>query len=159
MSKGQVLLFFDDDMALTRWTVSRAVSILTHAHVGGVTGPFVARSVISEKDVMKSPQDHLELVRCEYLPGGFMAVKRAAVEAEGGFDEWIGTHLTAAGEDVDFGRRVSAAGFRLYVDPENPICHVGNSRAAGGCHKGVAPPEVVYYQQMKLFLDRKSTRL
>lgn len=56
-----------------------------------------------------------------WLPSGNLLVKRAALEAVGGFDEQLDTC-----EDVDFCRKLSAAGYHLVSDPRLVSVHLGD---------------------------------
>lgn len=65
--------------------------------------------------------------RAEALAGAFMAVRRAAFEHVGGFDEGYFLY----GEDVDLCRRLSAAGGEIWYVPAGPVRHyTGGSRRA-----------------------------
>jgi hypothetical protein len=52
---------------------------------------------------------------------GFGAVRRAAYEAVGGFDERFERPSI---EDIDLGYRMTAAGYRILLDPRLAVCHL-----------------------------------
>ena len=57
------------------------------------------------------------------ISGSFMLVRRAAYEAIGGMDERYFLHV----EDVDFCRRLWAAGWRIRYEPDLSVRHVGGT--------------------------------
>jgi N-acetylglucosaminyl-diphospho-decaprenol L-rhamnosyltransferase len=55
----------------------------------------------------------------DWASGAFVAIRRVVFERLGGFDERFFLYH----EDVDFGRRVRRAGFRVIVRPSVPVYH------------------------------------
>lgn len=105
---------------------------------------FLFRGVYSENKEMKVSEKGL--LEMEYVPAGFILLKRAAVEKmiahfpdlyyqpkEASLKHMDGYHLFAVelfdgefwGEDYVFCRRARQAGFRIWIDPTIKIDHAG----------------------------------
>ena len=104
----------------------------------GVTGrvlplpaPPPAVAVSSRTSEVRRAFAGREQIPWDIGTGGNLSLRRAVVEAVGGFDEALGpgTHGRAA-EDVDLLYRVTAAGFTILYEPEAVVYHEMKTRKA-----------------------------
>lgn len=124
------LLFIDSDCALTASTLQQHGRIFEHSEqVGAVTGatdldgPITSLWQVLEWSGMYSRcYDHARLY--EQVLWGVTAnicVRRSAFDKIGGFDEGIVTPV--GGEDVDFGVRLTDAGYIIRTNPGALVKH------------------------------------
>lgn len=113
-STGEVVVFVDDDCVLAPGALARLHAALAVYDAAGASieplhrGRVVADYMHAERLVTHKVQDG----HVRWLVTACLAVRRAALEAVGGFDEQL---TSAGGEDVDLSLRLKAAGFRLGV--------------------------------------------
>lgn len=129
-ARGDVLVFTDDDCTFSKDWLQRLLAHFDAADVGAVGGPdqapadspFLARCVdytvtsfLGTGGVRRKEGRSL----AKYYPRGCnMAVPRAVIEKVGGFDESL-----AAGEEIELGYRIRAAGYRLKYAAEACVWH------------------------------------
>lgn len=144
LASGDVVLFVDDDVRLPP---SLLAEMCTAFRTGAIdaAGPLVvvgcappgADEAIRyglRGDWMERP-----FVKVSWLIGACMAVRREAIDVVGGFDEALGRlDPSSSGEDRDFTRRLSGAGFSVAVIPSIRVVH--ESDRSGGCRNR----EVIY---------------
>lgn len=139
-TRGEIIVFFDDDMDVPPDTLSKlAKTYRDNPQISIVTG-FMA--VNNKVDLMKYAgyswgkpvQENSGLRELEVMDGGFMSFRKTALDAIGHFDEWIGTQMAASGEDHEYSLRARAAGYKIYLDTsitiENRDWTVGGSERA-----------------------------
>ena len=157
-SKGEIVVFFDDDLVIPPNTVSQLIPNYSNSDVWGLTGLVVSSSdpdrqirsaygkfVRREKTLFEGVT-----IRIGEFIGGFMSFRKAIFSRVGLFDSWIGTQPLACNEDLEFCRRVSVAGYGLYLDTRIRIHHV--ALAEGGYMRRNFPPEALAHHQLRLHL-------
>lgn len=126
-STGEILAYTDDDCEVDPDWLTWLVSELRDggeeiAAVGGPNVPPVPES-FWQACVEASPGGPAHVLisdrEAEHIPGCNLAVRRAAFDAIGGFDERFWT----AGDDVDFCWRLRAFGFRIGFHPAAMVWH------------------------------------
>lgn len=125
---GEVFLFTDDDchpapdvLAVVREYFDRT----GHDFVGGRLTPFSpadAAVAVVTRDAPLVLAD-TQFVPAGLLPGASLAVRRAALEAVGGFDPEFGAGTPFPAEDVDLVARLLAHGCRGGYHPDLVIRH------------------------------------
>jgi GT2 family glycosyltransferase len=134
---GEIWLFLDDDVILLGDVLSAHVAAYDQAHVGGVTGRIVERTVrpnVPETKNEISPGGRVltnlwgtEPCEIQTLKGANMSYRAQACRQIGGFDRmYTGTALL---EDTDFSERIRAAGWTLLFQPQAELVHLS---AIGG---------------------------
>lgn len=126
-----IVLFLDDDVTARAGLVDAHRRAFAAADIGGAVGRILERSVPANATWGTHAVDTLGRVRTNgwgvsagevaALKGANMSLRRAAVEAVGGFDEgYTGTALL---EEVDVSERLRAAGWRLVFRPDAEVVH------------------------------------
>lgn len=155
------LFFLDDDIG---WPAEAALRLLSHDVdiVAGVypfkqdEGGFPA-SILADQTTHQ-PIERNGLIRASHVPGGFLRIRRAAVQrmAEGqptyphrlsdghvdlianifrtGYDEKTGERV---GEDVDFCWRWAEMGGEMWIDPDINFVHIGRKRWSGNFNDAI----------------------
>lgn len=116
------LAFCDaDDVVGPRWIAAIARALVDHECV---TGPLDTRTLNPEWLVrtrgelpMDGPRRHLEAV--PVVPGGNMGIRRATLDAIGGFRD----DLDTAGEDVELSLRLLRGGIAIHFDPDAVVAY------------------------------------
>jgi GT2 family glycosyltransferase len=125
-SRGDVLLFTDDDCVVPETWVRDHVDALSD---GAVDAAFGAVTGLSRTDGA-DPTALSRLHRQASLPwhvghGSNMAVRRSALDAVGGWDDRLGPGTARpAGEDADLIVRLLASGFAVRSGVGNPVVHM-----------------------------------
>lgn len=159
---GRYIIFVDDDVLLPPDCIQRLVDHLAEGAADGVSGSIIfelSRDKVGQHYPeggisQKGQQSKLLFVR-EFV-GAVMAFRREVFSVIGGFDERLGLlSSTAAGEDNEFCRRATRAGFRLAIDPDLVIQHPLG--VAGGCAAREASPEIALSRQLQssFFIEMK----
>ncbi|HEU4594716.1 MAG TPA: glycosyltransferase family A protein, partial [Pyrinomonadaceae bacterium] len=126
--RGSVLLFVDADVVVRPDTLARVAALFTERpEVAAVFGSYddapAARNFVSQ---YKNLQHHFvhqhASERAETFWAGCGAVRRAAFEAVGGFDERRYTKPSV--EDIELGRRLRRAGFVIALDKGLQVKHL-----------------------------------
>ena len=140
------LMWIDADVGFDPRAIMR---LLDHdkAAVGGVY-PMKCNPIEWPYEPLPGEQS-TELHRAKIMPGGFLLVTRAAVQAVADASTEYIHHMAGMkyptkhvfdvvlrdgvllGEDVIFAQRLAAAGFDLWVDPDMPFAHVGAQQWRG----------------------------
>jgi GT2 family glycosyltransferase len=90
----------------------------------GLTGQNVPKAIADYSRHGDPLPDHP--VEVEAISGALMLVRRAVLEAIGGWDEGYFLHV----EDLDFCRRVRDAGYRILFVPDARVTHVKGASSA-----------------------------
>jgi cellulose synthase/poly-beta-1,6-N-acetylglucosamine synthase-like glycosyltransferase len=134
-ARGELIAFTDCDcVASPRW-LRLLVPTFEDAEVGGAGGrlvPSPPQSAVEEYIIAKDILSQERAMRDELLSPPFLVTanamyRRAALEAVGGFDEW----LTVNGEDADLAWRVQWGGWKLVYVPEAEVTHNHRSDVRG----------------------------
>jgi GT2 family glycosyltransferase len=120
---AELIAFTDDDcLPQPGWTAALAAAFVDRT-VGVVTGRVLAdRKVPAPLSLQQSVQPRYVTEPVGH--GANCCVRRAALEAVGGFDERLGPGAPGgAAEDADLFRRVMAAGWQGYYEPAAVVVH------------------------------------
>jgi len=124
---GQVLMFVDADVVATPGAVHRMLAVLeeqpgTAAVFGAYDDqPGDSGFVSQYKNLAHSFIHQTAESVARTFWAGFGAVRRDAFLSVGGFDERFARPCI---EDIDLGYRLSAAGFRIVLNPTLTACHL-----------------------------------
>lgn len=130
---AEVLAYTDDDCEPDAEWVLRLRKAFASGDYAAVGGPNIPPHAHSWRDeaIVAAPgaASHVMLsdTEAEHLPGCNLAVRKAAFEAIGGFDEQFWT----AGDDVDFCWRLHDAGYRLGFAPGAFVWHKRRASTRG----------------------------
>ncbi|WP_226010798.1 glycosyltransferase [Halomicrobium salinisoli] len=124
-ARGEVFAFVDADAGVERtWLASVLDATETADYVGcdvRIDEPLSAGPVVAYNHVAEFTVER-DLRRDQFAPTCCLAVRRRVVEDVGPFDE----RFVSSG-DVEFGRRVHAAGFETAYEPSVPVYHPARS--------------------------------
>jgi GT2 family glycosyltransferase len=155
-SKGELIVFLDDDMVIGTDLISQLIETFSPPEVWGATG-FVLSPGESDPGkygpYMRFVSDITEFkerkrIRIRGFIGCLMSFRRQLFEKIGYFDEWIGTQLMAAGEDFEFCQRAVVRGYGLFLNPRITTLHLGARE--GGCGRRSLGPIAVERAQLRL---------
>ena len=90
--------------------------------------PFSRGRIFDE--VEKDMGQYDDVAPCFWASGAALFVKSVAFHAVGGLDEFFFAHQ----EEIDFCWRLQLAGYKIYVQPQSIIYHVGGGTLAKGHH-------------------------
>jgi len=126
-ARGDVLLFVDADVVASTSAVARVAHIFeSDPELGAVFGAYDedpgAPGFFSQYKNLAHSFFHRESGGpAKTFWAGFGAVRRAAYEAVGGFDERFERPSI---EDIDLGYRLTDAGYRILLEPALAVCHL-----------------------------------
>jgi len=124
---GDVLVFVDADVVVSRDALSRLTSIFrnqpaTAAAFGAYDDQPADPGFVSQyKNLSHSLIHHTSSAEARTFWAGFGAVRRHAFDALGGFDERFGRSSV---EDIDLGYRLTEAGYHIRLDPALSASHL-----------------------------------
>ena len=122
---GSIIAFADSDHEIDRNWCATAVDVLSDPRVAATGAAYLTDPrpswVQQHYDGMRARAPHRAEV--PWIACGNLAVKRAAFERVGGFNE----SLTVC-EDVDLCNRLSRAGFQIVADPDLRSIHFGDPK-------------------------------
>lgn len=124
-ARGAVVAFIDADATADRDWLGQLIATLRRHQAAAAGGSVVAAPAAtpSAAALAAAPGQatpvHLAGMRLLHLCGCNMALEREALDALGGFDP----RFTAAGDDVDISRRLSAAGAAIMYAPGAVVRH------------------------------------
>ncbi len=136
-SRGRILIFLDDDCYISPEFFRETLRIFEDSSIGFAAGralPFDETdqpvSIFPMTDLKRFPARGAILPG--EMPGSGMAVRRAAWEAAGGYDESFGPGAPLlASEDVDLQQRLLGAGWDGIYDPKLWVYHHHGRKDAG----------------------------
>jgi GT2 family glycosyltransferase len=124
-AQGDILFFVDADVVVIRGAVSRVVETFEeHPELSAMFGSYDARprarGVVSQyRNLLHHFVHQTGSVEASTFWAGCGAIRRAAFEAVGGFDEtrrWM--------EDIELGYRLRRAGYRIRLDKTLQCTHL-----------------------------------
>jgi len=124
---GDVLVFVDADVAVSRAGLRRLARVFTEQpRIAAVFGaydeaPSDPGFMSQYRNLSHSFVHHASTADAHTFWAGFGAVRRDAFCAVGGFD---GRFERPSVEDIDFGYRLTAAGYRVLLDPSLSATHM-----------------------------------
>ncbi len=127
-ARGNVLLFVDSDVVVRPGTVARVAAFLSRQPgVAAVFGsyddaPAAANFVSQYKNLQHHFVHQQASERAETFWAGCGAVRRAAFDAVGGFDERQYTKPSV--EDIELGQRLRRAGYSVALDKGLQVKHL-----------------------------------
>ena len=123
-ASGAILVFIDSDVVLNPDSVERIVTCLSEPDTDAVSGTYSAD--MAQTGFFSQLQNLMSAYRQSNLPelvaftnSAFCAVKRAAFEDAGGYDETMSYY-----EDVEIGHRLTRKGYRCRSIPELTVTHL-----------------------------------
>jgi GT2 family glycosyltransferase len=137
LAQGDVVLFVDDDVRLSPiflvevYNMFRTAAVDALAPLVTVDGVRPGMDKARRYSLRRQWTDRPVIV-VDSAIGACMAIRREAINAVGGFDETLAhLHPSAAGEDLEFTRRLTRAGFVLVLTPGIQVTH--ELDRPGGC--------------------------
>jgi len=127
VASGDVFVFVDSDVMVSSGSLDRLVRWLEdEPESSAVFGAYDETPgdpdfVSQYKNLAHSYIHQTSRGASSTFWAGFGAVRRAAYEAVGGFDERF---TRPSIEDIDLGYRLNAAGYRVVLDPSLTACHL-----------------------------------
>jgi GT2 family glycosyltransferase len=149
---GDVLVFVDADVAVSRAGLTRLPRIFaeqpqTAAVFGAYDEAPADPGFMSQyKNLSHSFIHHTSTTRARTFWAGFGAVRRDAFHEVGGFDERFDRPSV---EDIDFGYRLTAAGYEVLLDPALSASHlkrwtIGSAIASDVRDRGIPWTQLIW---------------
>jgi GT2 family glycosyltransferase len=149
---GDVLVFIDADVAVSRAGLTRMARIFseqpqTAAVFGSYDeGPADPGFMSQYKNLSHSFIHHTSTTKARTFWAGFGAVRREAFHMVGGFDERFDRPSV---EDIDFGYRLTAAGYEILLDPRLSASHlkrwtIGSAIASDVRDRGIPWTQLIW---------------
>ena len=149
---GDVLVFVDADVAVSREGLMRLSQIFTEqpqtAAVFGAydEAPADPGFMSQYKNLSHSFIHHTSTTKARTFWAGFGAVRRDAFHRVGGFDERFDRPSV---EDIDFGYRLTAAGYEVRLDPALSASHlkrwtIGSAIASDVRDRGIPWTQLIW---------------
>ena len=127
VATGNVLVFIDADVVVSRDGLARmARTFQQQPRIDAVFGAYDEQPgdpgfMSQYKNLSHSFIHQSSATKARTFWAGFGAVRREAFEAVGGFDERFARPSV---EDIDFGYRLTSAGYEVVLDPALSACHL-----------------------------------
>jgi GT2 family glycosyltransferase len=127
-ARGSLLLFVDADVLVRRETLSRVVALFQkHMEVAAIFGSYddapAALNFVSQyKNLLHHFVHQRSSREAATFWAGCGAIRRAAFEAVGGFDET--KYSRPSIEDIELGHRLRRKGFKIILDRELQVTHL-----------------------------------
>jgi GT2 family glycosyltransferase len=127
-ARGSIILFVDADVVVKRETLARVVALFREQpKVAAVFGSYddapAAQNFVSQyKNLFHHFVHQRSAMRAETFWAGCGAVRRAAFEAVGGFDER--RYQRPSIEDIELGSRLRLEGFTIILDKALKVKHL-----------------------------------
>jgi glycosyltransferase involved in cell wall biosynthesis len=147
-SRGDILLFLDDDVKISKNFIRNHIRNYEDPIIGGVGGRVITQSAEKDPEVLAKMVGYIDkfgLLRGTHYncpnrleekttPRGCnMSFSRKAVEKVGGFDEnFIGSCFR---EETDFSLSVLRKGFKLVFDPKPWVIHLYVPKGGARSHE------------------------
>lgn len=149
---GDVLVFVDADVAVSRAGLTRLARTFTdQPQIAAIFGSYDEEPsdpgfVSQYKNLSHSFIHHTSTTDAHTFWAGFGAVRRAAFCSVGGFD---GRFDRPSVEDIDFGYRLTAAGYDVLLDPALSASHmkrwtVGSAIASDVRDRGIPWTQLIW---------------
>jgi GT2 family glycosyltransferase len=153
-SKGDVVVFIDDDVKIQSDYIGMHARHYADPAVGGVMGAIIeCFASLSQTDVQSDAHSGARpshtVQTAAWLLGGNTSYRREAILKVGLCDERFGG--TGWCEDADLSVRVRHAGYKLLSDSAIQLVHL--ALPSGGCaNRDIAEPEVKRSEHSRLYL-------
>ena len=128
VSRGEIVMFFDSDVVVHRDTIRRFVEVMQeHPELGAVFGSYdldpAAESFVSQyRNLLHHYVHQRNAGEAETFWAGAGAVRRAAFEEAGMYDEW---HFARPQiEDIELGGRLRQLGYKILLIPDIQVTHL-----------------------------------
>lgn len=118
-ASGELIVFIDSDCVVETDWLQRGLTSMNEQY-GAVGGLYLLREQpawIERYWILQSARDFAYQTS---FVGGCIFIRREVFEAVGGFNE-----VMSAGEDTDLTQRLREAGYRLKIDPQLSVVHLG----------------------------------
>lgn len=133
-AKGEILVFFDDDIQLTPDWLPVAVKFFQEKpHYHAMQGPILMPEEFrNNQEFLRAQQRFRTINFVQYranmtdlrtLTGANMAIRRAVFDRVGLFNEALGPGRSGISEDVEFAQRMVDAGLRIGYEPAAGVIH------------------------------------
>lgn len=131
-ASGSVLVFLDDDVEVTPGWLRSIVNFFSEFPYDVMQGSILMRDKDRERaDIQKALQRYRTIDFIDYgsppgselftLTGGNMAIRRDVFNRTGLFNELLGPGQAGISEDVEFAKRVTAAGYKIGYEPRAAV--------------------------------------
>jgi GT2 family glycosyltransferase len=155
-SRGNIIVFFDDDMIIPSDTLNKLAYSYQNADLIALTGFVLYPGQPDETKWLGHKSKFLSLRKIKTkkyfavddFRGYFMSFRKEVFERVGYFDEWIGTQPISAAEDFEFSLRLKKAGIKLFLDTSITLTHLGEK--SGGCERRNLDPILVKNTQTQM---------
>jgi FkbM family methyltransferase len=126
-SRGEIIMYFDDDMEIPPDVLRRVAQCYQDESVDGLTIQVL-------QDDAPFPDAGSPILKRVKVFGGIMSFHHKVFERIGGFEEWFAAQHIPSGEDADFSYRAVQSGFKLFLAQGIVVRHCSN-QASGGCER------------------------
>jgi GT2 family glycosyltransferase len=162
-SKGEIIVFIDDDVVFDPYLISNVAKIFqSNPELSGLTGLSWSGNMYESTKwnvLERRYRVKAQLIKdgtlwpTLFLPGFFMSFRKEVLLRCGGFDEWIGEQRSAANEDGEMSLRIRLMGGKLRISTQIQILHLVS--LSGGCevrHNYDQEKDEIRYHQFKMSL-------
>jgi GT2 family glycosyltransferase len=132
-AQGDILGFFDDDVVVTPDWLAIAEQFFKETEFDAMQGPILVPPEMQENQEFLRAQHKFRTINfVQYRPhlreintltGANMAIRREVFVRIGLFNERLGPGRSGISEDVEFARRLTAAGGRIGYHPKAGVYH------------------------------------
>lgn len=119
-SRGEVIAFLDSDCIVDKDWLKKGVSAVIRCGNCAIGGQYLIRDDASWLERYWILNGGKDKVHQTTLVGGNIFIKRDHFDDIGGFDESL-----SAGEDSELTERIKYQGYRVEIDPELSVVHLG----------------------------------
>ncbi|MSP38872.1 MAG: glycosyltransferase [Deltaproteobacteria bacterium] len=132
-ARGQVVVFFDDDVEVTPEWLKAAVEFFRTDSFDAMQGPIWVPLEMQNNDAFRRAQKRFRTIHfvnypsttkeIKSLTGANMAIRREVFDRVGLFDERLGPGQSGMSEDVEFAQRILAAGGKIGYRHDAGVYH------------------------------------